>query len=85
MKAFWPHKLLADWIDGESRQSKQELPLAEAVEQARQEWIYAQNYYNSVLDADLVDHAVYLLKAAEKKYVYLMKKARSQGVTYSPF
>jgi hypothetical protein len=59
--------------------------LAEVVEQARREWLSAQNYYNSVSDTDLVDHAVYLMQAAEKKYVYLLKKARQEGVTHSPY
>jgi len=85
VKALWPKKLLNGLIDAESWTPQPALPLHEAVEQARQEWLYAQNYYNSVLDVDLVDHAAYLLKAAEKKYIYLMKSARSQGITYSPF
>ena len=59
--------------------------LPEVIEQARQEWQNAQCYYNAVSDTDLVDHAVYLMQAAEKKYVYLLKQARSQGVTYSPY
>jgi len=85
MKAIWPRKILASLMDNRVDSSKTRLPLTEAVEQARQEWLYAQNYYNSVSDVDLVDHAVYLLQAAEKKHVYLMKIARSQGVINSPF
>ncbi|EAX48856.1 hypothetical protein TcarDRAFT_2545 [Thermosinus carboxydivorans Nor1] len=60
-------------------------PLSEVVEQARQEWLSAQNYYNNVSDSDLVDHAVYLLQAAEKKYMYLLKLARKEGITHSPY
>ncbi|MBP2654074.1 MAG: hypothetical protein H6Q73_1643 [Firmicutes bacterium] len=85
MKVLWPKKILAGLMDDEVCSPQKIVPLQEAVEQARQEWLYAQNYYNSVSDVDLVDHAVYLLQAAEKKYIYLMKKARSQGVTNSPF
>jgi len=85
MKVVWPQKILASLVDNEVCSPKALLPLTEAVEQARQEWLCAQNYYNSVSDVDLVDHAVYLLQAAEKKYIYLMKKARSQGITNSPF
>lgn len=55
------------------------------VEQARQEWLNAQNYYNNVCDRDLVDHAVYLTHAAERKYIYLLKKARQEGVFYPPY
>ncbi len=59
--------------------------LPDVVEQARQEWLAAQSYYNSVTDSDLIDHAVYLMQAAEKKYIYLLKQARQKGVTYSPY
>jgi len=59
--------------------------LPDVVEQARQEYLAAQYYYNTVTDKDLVDHAVFLMQAAEKKYMYLLKQARKQGVTYSPY
>ncbi|WP_371374768.1 YaaL family protein [Sporomusa aerivorans] len=55
-------------------------PLAEQLEQARQEWLSALNYYNDVSDADLVDYAAYLIQAAEKKYTYLLKRARQEGI-----
>lgn len=55
------------------------------VEEARREWINAQYYYSTVSDLDLIDHAVYLMQAAEKKYMYLLKQARSAGVVYSPY
>ncbi|QDR82895.1 YaaL family protein [Sporomusa termitida] len=60
-------------------------PLAQQIEQARQEWLSAQNYYNNVSDVDLVDHATFLIHAAEKKYTYLLKRARYEGVRYAPF
>ncbi|WP_425059259.1 hypothetical protein SCACP_39390 [Sporomusa carbonis] len=56
--------------------------MTEIIEQARREWLYAQEYYNMVTDPDLVDYAVFLIKAAERKYVYLLRKARVEGVTY---
>lgn len=55
-------------------------PLAEQLEQARKEWLSALNYYNDVSDADLVDYAAYLIQAAEKKYTYLLKRARQEGI-----
>lgn len=60
-------------------------PLPVVVEEARQEWLNAQCYYNTVSDEDLIDHAVYLMQAAEKKYMYLLKQARHAGVVYSPY
>jgi len=85
MKSVWPKRMLASLIDNESVSKLAVQGLPEAIEQARREWQNAQNYYNSVSDTDLVDHAVYLLQAAEKKYIYLLKKARREGVTFSPY
>lgn len=60
-------------------------PLPDVVEQARQEWLSAQSYYNTVSDQDLVDYAVFRMQAAEKKYIYLLKQARHEGVTHFPY
>jgi hypothetical protein len=49
------------------------------IEQARQEWLHAKSYFDNVVDPDLVDYAVYSVEAAERKYMYLLKKARSQN------
>ena len=59
--------------------------LKEQLEQARNEWLSAQNYYDNVSDADLVDYAAYHIQAAEKKYTYLLKRARHEGLHSSPF
>lgn len=85
MNAAWVKNLVTNLVDNEPAPATPVPSLPDAVEQARHEWLCAQNYYNSVSDTDLVDHAVYLMQAAEKKYMYLLKKARSEGVTYSPY
>jgi hypothetical protein len=72
-------------FDNEPIETKTMPQLFEVVEKARQEWLSAQNYYNAVSDQDLVDHAVYMMQAAEKKYMYLLKKAREEDVHYSPY
>ncbi|PRX26436.1 uncharacterized protein DUF2508 [Orenia metallireducens] len=51
--------------------------LEEQIIEAREEWDDARNYFNSVSDPDLIDHAIYLLEAAESKYRYLLKQKRS--------
>lgn len=51
--------------------------LLDEIEHARMEWVYAQNYFQNVTDPALVDHAVYLLEAAEVKYQYLLRQARN--------
>lgn len=50
------------------------------VETARKEWLAAKAYFQSVTDPDLVDHAIFLVEAAEKKYMYLLKKAREANI-----
>lgn len=47
-----------------------------AVEQAHREWEAAQSYFASVVEPELVDHAIFVLEAAQRKYRYLMKLAR---------
>ncbi|MBS3874144.1 MAG: YaaL family protein [Firmicutes bacterium] len=49
---------------------------------AHQEWVAARQYFDHVSDPDLIDHAVYVNQAAEKRYMYLLKQARSQGINY---
>lgn len=56
------------------------LDMLELVEQARQEWLNTDRYFECVTDPELVDHAILLKDAAEKKYMYLLKLARSEGL-----
>ncbi|MCL5046246.1 MAG: YaaL family protein [Actinobacteria bacterium] len=51
------------------------------IEQARREWVAAKAYFENVSEPELVDHAIYLVEAAEKKYMYLLRKARDGHVT----
>lgn len=51
----------------------------EAAEAAREEWARAMSYFDQVVDPDLIDYAAYSLRAAERKYVYLLKKAREEN------
>ncbi len=57
--------------------------LLSLVEEAREEWAAARTYFDSVSEPDLIDHAVYVSQAAEKRYMYLLKQARSQGLQAS--
>ncbi|MDI3281173.1 MAG: YaaL family protein [Bacillota bacterium] len=54
--------------------------LLESVEAARLEWILAKSYFDFVTEPDLIDVAVYNIQAAERKYMYLLKEARNQGL-----
>lgn len=50
----------------------------ELIEEAKKEWQMARAYFNDVTDPELIDHAIYSLEAAEKRYVYLLRKAREE-------
>jgi len=57
----------------------------ESISRAREEWLAAKNYFEMVSDPDLVDHAIYLLEAAERKYMYLLKRAKNEGLDGASF
>lgn len=48
------------------------------VQQARREWLNARAFFESVSEPDLVDQAIYMIEAAERKYMYLLRKARQE-------
>lgn len=54
--------------------------ICNAVAIAHQEWIDAQNFFENVVDIDLIDHAIYKIEAAKTKYTYLLKLARENGI-----
>ena len=50
------------------------------LDRARDEWNAAERYFQTVSDPELVDHAIYSLEAARRKYLYLFRQLRvSQG------
>ncbi|HWQ61115.1 MAG TPA: DUF2508 family protein [Negativicutes bacterium] len=85
MKIALLKKLLAELFNNNPCPHARIPDLADVAAQARREWLDAQNYFNVISDTDLVDYAIYLMQAAEKKYIYLLKKARQEGVTHFPF
>ena len=59
--------------------------LAQLVEKARREWLAAQSAFDFVTEPELVDHAIFALQAAERRYVYLLKlAAASRGSKPDP-
>lgn len=56
--------------------------LPEIVDNARREWLAAHYFYKTVTDPDLIDYAIYLIKAYERRYIYLLKKARREGCSH---
>lgn len=48
--------------------------LSQIVSAAKQEWLDAQSYFNHATEPELVDHAILSLQAAERKYMYWLKR-----------
>ena len=71
--------------NSQGRAEPHQMTMPELIEQARREWQDAQDYYNTVSDNDLIDHAAFRIQAAEKRYVYLMKRARHEGIINSRY
>lgn len=64
-------------VDGYFDSSTEEMILLKVeITKAKKDWVCAQNYFQNVTDPDLIDHAIYLLEAAEARYTYLLKQAR---------
>jgi len=57
--------------------------LVELVNKAKEEWLDALDFFEEVTDPDLIDHAIYRIESAEKKYTYLLKLANAEKVTNS--
>lgn len=66
---------------GEMRETATIPTFHEAAEIARKEWVRAVSYFDQAADPDLIDYATYSLRAAERKYVYLLKKAREESAS----
>jgi ABC-type nitrate/sulfonate/bicarbonate transport system substrate-binding protein len=73
------NKLLNQIIKAESyRQKQAKEKYWGLIDEAKKDWQEARAYFNTVTEPELVDHAIYTLGAAEKRYVYLLKKAREE-------
>lgn len=51
--------------------------LEEAIAEAHREWELARRYFETVSEPELVEHAAYLIKATERRYMFLVRLARS--------
>lgn len=56
--------------------NKSSKELQKLVESARREWEAAESYFQTVSDTELVDHAIFSVEAAHRKYLYLFRQLR---------
>lgn len=71
---------MTGWMRGrqvEPQQSEEE-KLREEISQAQADWALAQRHIDYVSDPELIDHAIYYLEAAERKYGYLLREAKKR-------
>ncbi|MBE3552187.1 MAG: YaaL family protein [Kyrpidia tusciae] len=54
------------------------------IRRTRDEWMRAQHLLDNVVEPELIDHAIYAVQAAQRKYEYLMKVARKQHLSVPP-
>lgn len=71
-------RLLGFW-ETEHSSTQGKVDLADIIDKARLDWIAAKNYYQAVSDPDLIDYSIFLIQAYERRYMYLLKKARQEG------
>jgi hypothetical protein len=68
-----------DWAGMRSNQRGHTDPAKELqgqVDAAHREWQAAQQYFQMVSEPELVDHAIFTLEAAQRKYMYLFRQLR---------
>ncbi|MFZ5816226.1 MAG: DUF2508 family protein [Bacillota bacterium] len=67
---------LGRWTRVEARQDRVERRLRQEMEVARREVEAAESYFQTVTDPELVDHAIFSMEAARRKYLYLYRQLR---------
>lgn len=58
------------------RAREEERTLRQEMEAARREADAAEQYFQTVTDPELIDHAIFTMEAAKRKYVYLYRQLR---------
>lgn len=76
---FWLDNLMSNiFIQKRKIDPNQEYILL--VDKARKDWHWANKLIQEVKDDNLIDQIIYEQSAAERKYVYLLKKAAGEGI-----
>jgi len=55
------------------------------LDHAKRDWIMAYKIFQEADDPELIDYAIYNLKAAEKRYMYLLKQLQAEAPEPSEF
>ena len=63
-----------------AKEKTEEEKILENLKKAHEEWKSKEEYFQSVTEPDLVDHAIYELEASKIKYIYLLKKVKKINI-----
>ncbi|MFW5981496.1 MAG: DUF2508 family protein [bacterium] len=74
----WFRVVWQDFIIAKEEKMTEELSLKDYLNLAKKDWQEALEYFDHVTEPELVDHASFLLRAAESKYIYLLKKYKEE-------
>lgn len=69
--------------EAKKQEKKQAEEMILEIQKAQRQWKIAQHQLDQVCDPELIDCAVYRLKAAERQYMYLLKRAGKQGIHHN--
>lgn len=72
-------KILVEPFEDFSEVDVNDEMMIKALQEAKESWQTARNYFEHATDPDLIDHAIYSIEAAERKYMYLLKQAKTKG------
>lgn len=53
--------------------------LIEDIQRAKQKWMDNQKIFGEITEAELIDFAIYELKASKIRYIYLLKKLKNDS------
>ncbi|MCF6460889.1 DUF2508 family protein [Clostridium sp. Cult3] len=63
-----------------AKEKTEEERILESLKEAHREWKDKEEYFQSVKEPELIDHAIYELEASKIKYMYLLKKMKKMNI-----
>jgi hypothetical protein len=63
-----------------SYEMSEEDQFLQELDKAHQDWMLAHQRLDMLSSPELIDHAIYVLEAAEKKFSFYLRKAREKGI-----
>lgn len=68
------------------RQTETIPPLMQSISRAYNEWKWAREMFKTMpADHELVDYSAHMILATERRYMYLLRKARQEGLQCSTY